>query len=78
MLSCSETGTREGYRQTTPDAQIHPEAKPDGPFCFGMNWNETANLEVCKLLIVWWPGTELNRRRQPFQGCLSTKLSGSE
>src|SRR6266567_4122381 len=18
---------------------------------------------------VWWPGTELNRRRQPFQGC---------
>ena len=18
----------------------------------------------------WWPGTELNRRRQPFQGCI--------
>ena len=18
---------------------------------------------------MWWPGTELNRRRQPFQGC---------
>ena len=21
------------------------------------------------LLKIWWPGTELNRRRQPFQGC---------
>jgi hypothetical protein len=21
-----------------------------------------------KALKVWWPGTELNRRRQPFQG----------
>ena len=19
--------------------------------------------------LVWWPGTDLNRRRQPFQGC---------
>src|SRR5215468_5557634 len=26
----------------------------------------------------WWPGTESNRRRQPFQGCLPTMLSGSE
>jgi hypothetical protein len=22
-----------------------------------------------KSLNLWWPGTELNRRRQPFQGC---------
>ena len=22
--------------------------------------------------LVWWPGTESNRRRQPFQGLLST------
>jgi hypothetical protein len=26
----------------------------------------------------WWPGTESNRRRQPFQGCLPTPLSGSK
>ena len=27
----------------------------------------------------WWPGTELNRRRQPFQGCaLPTELPGLE
>src|SRR5882672_6510656 len=26
----------------------------------------------------WVPGTESNRRRQPFQGCLPTMLSGSE
>src|SRR5580700_3029859 len=26
---------------------------------------------------VWWPGTELNRRRQPFQGCaLPPELPG--
>ena len=29
------------------------------------------------LLKVWWPGTELNRRRQPFQGCaLPPELPG--
>jgi hypothetical protein len=26
-------------------------------------------------LKTWWPGTELNRRRQPFQGCSRPKLS---
>jgi hypothetical protein len=36
---------------------------------------------ACKLLIFkefrWWPGTESNRRRQPFQGCaLPTELPG--
>ena len=32
-----------------------------GPNCFEM----------------WWPGTELNRRRQPFQGCaLPPELPG--
>ena len=30
-----------------------------------------------KLLKVWWPGTESNRRRQPFQGCaLPPELPG--
>jgi hypothetical protein len=29
------------------------------------------------LLKTWWPGTELNRRRQPFQGCaLPPELPG--
>jgi hypothetical protein len=27
---------------------------------------------------MWWPGTELNRRRQPFQGRLPNCRSGSE
>jgi hypothetical protein len=31
-----------------------------------------------KLLKEWWPGTESNRRRQPFQDCLATRRSGSE
>ena len=26
----------------------------------------------------WWPGTELNRRRQPFQGLPQYRLSGSK
>ena len=30
-------------------------------------------LSACK---IWWPGTELNRRRQPFQGCSHPSLSG--
>ena len=36
---------------------------------FGMKWNERAFWSACKLLKIWWPGTESNRRRQPFQGC---------
>jgi hypothetical protein len=29
------------------------------------------------LMKTWWPGTELNRRRQPFQGCaLPPELPG--
>src|ERR1700733_2882635 len=33
---------------------------------------------ACKSMkIKWWPGTELNRRRQPFQGCaLPPELPG--
>jgi len=30
------------------------------------------SLRACEL---WWPGTELNRRRQPFQGCSRPSLS---
>src|SRR5499427_3885831 len=42
-----------------------------------MNRNETQFWKVCKPLILWWPGTESNRRRQPFQGCaLPTELPG--
>jgi hypothetical protein len=34
----------------------------------------TMKLSDCK---EWWPGTELNRRRQPFQGCaLPAELPG--
>ncbi len=30
-----------------------------------------------KFFGMWWPGTELNRRRQPFQGCaLPPELPG--
>src|SRR6266567_4958944 len=30
-----------------------------------------------KVFEMWWPGTELNRRRQPFQGCaLPPELPG--
>ena len=32
---------------------------------------------VAKLLKEWWPGTESNRRRRPFQGrALPTELPG--
>ena len=36
---------------------------------FGMKRNETEFWSSCKCLKTWWPGTESNRRRQPFQGC---------
>src|SRR5262245_15404777 len=34
-------------------------------------------MTLAKFLKIWWPGTELNRRRQPFQGCaLPPELPG--
>ena len=34
-------------------------------------------LVTAKLFRMWWPGTESNRRRQPFQGCaLPAELPG--
>src|SRR5579864_1756535 len=34
-------------------------------------------LELANCFRLWWPGTELNRRRQPFQGCaLPPELPG--
>ena len=33
-------------------------------------------LAIRKLLKVWWPGTESNRRRRPFQGRLPNRGSG--
>ena len=45
-------------------------------FC-GTEWNRFGCGRVGKCLKTWWPGTELNRRRQPFQGCaLPTELPG--
>src|ERR1700740_1408893 len=36
-----------------------------------------ARRNSAKFLRMWWPGTELNRRRQPFQGCaLPPELPG--
>jgi len=50
--------------------------KPE--FVIGTKWNKLGVDDGCNLLKTWWPGTESNRRRQPFQGCLPTMLSGSE
>src|SRR5215469_13283500 len=48
----------------------------------GWNWNQLEPKPgvgvFVSLLKTWWPGTESNRRRQPFQGCLPTLLSGSD
>src|SRR5258708_27511274 len=36
-------------------------------------------LAATKSFRMWWPGSELNRRRQPFQGCaLPTELPGQD
>ena len=35
----------------------------------GTEWNRSGVQRVGKLLKTRWPGTESNRRRQPFQGC---------
>ena len=67
------------FREQTQRTQHAPHSGRQTPMgqSFGMNWNETGFLGACKLLKMWWPGTESNRRRQPFQGCaLPAELPG--
>ena len=48
-----------------------------GAGVFGTFWNGMGLDRTCNSLILWWPGTESNRRRQPFQGCaLPSELPG--
>jgi len=52
------------------------ETNSDVPrFSFGAKWNQTGSGGGCNLLKTWWPGTESNRRRQPFQGWIRPGLS---
>jgi hypothetical protein len=44
-----------------------------------VGWIVGLEFRLCaaKSFKMWWPGTELNRRRQPFQGCaLPPELPG--
>jgi hypothetical protein len=41
------------------------------------SWSQTGDQGMARCLKRWWPGTESNRRRQPFQGCaLPAELPG--
>ena len=43
----------------------------------GTKWNQNGGSDIAKCKKKWWPGTESNRRRQPFQGCaLPSELPG--
>jgi hypothetical protein len=54
------------------------EANPGASARFlGTEWNRNRVEGGRKCKKTWWPGTELNRRRQPFQGCaLPPELPG--
>src|SRR5215470_5353890 len=56
---------------------IHKIEKELQPRCDATGHQGVTEINTCKYLKTWWPGTELNRRRQPFQGCvLPFELSG--
>src|SRR5580658_1330258 len=44
-------------------------------FAYSSRDRNLSFLAAAKCLKRWWPGTELNRRRQPFQGCSRPELS---
>ncbi len=64
-----KAGPGSGPTENVTQDAFHPVEASSRANNFGMKWNETAFWGACKLLKMWWPGTELNRRRQPFQGC---------
>jgi len=67
----------ERARVVPPDlGNIGPSSEQDRQLGIvepiGAKSGGTMSLSACK---IWWPGTELNRRGQPFQGCSHPKLS---
>ena len=55
--------------ENNPKTRFYPTKASTSSHEFGMKWNKTASWGAGKYLKQWWPGTESNRRRQPFQGC---------
>ena len=77
FLEKSRSEAESRALQNDPDAKFHPRCESQQTKVFGMKRNEPGFWKVCKLLILWWSGTESNRRRQPFQGCaLPDRLPG--
>jgi hypothetical protein len=73
----SAPGSVTGHDKHT-SVPFHPNKGKLSGQSFGMKWNETAVWRAYKLLKTLWPGTESNRRRQPFQGRLPIRRSGSK
>jgi hypothetical protein len=69
----SRYGQREALSWREP-----PQSAPLGVISgltAGSNGMKTAQRATLSYEKTWWPGTELNRRRQPFQGCIHPSLS---
>jgi hypothetical protein len=59
--------------------RLDSRESPSHAVAMHLNWSECLKRYALPALREWWPGTESNRRRQPFQGCaLPTELPGRE
>jgi hypothetical protein len=56
-------GTNGAHDGSRSDGQRDPDEPK-----IGTKWNQFGDRMAGKLLKGWWPGTDLNRRRRPFQG----------
>src|SRR5580698_10264632 len=70
---------RYGQRKALPRREP-PQSAPPVAISgveLGPNGTKAAERAMLSCEKTWWPGTELNRRRQPFQGCaLPPELPG--
>ena len=67
------TTTAEVYEQDLPESQFKAVEKLNTLVVIeNGSGTVTGQRDFCdarKRFRMWWPGTESNRRRQPFQGC---------
>ena len=68
VAACQNFLSTQGGNPTAPSCSNRDELR-QAKFVIGTKWNKLGIDDSCKLLKRWWPGTESNRRRQPFQGC---------
>src|SRR6059036_259255 len=77
LTTCLLISLRIELRSSGRGSRQRAKSKSQGQDGVPLSLCRPYHFALCSLLDYWWPGTESNRRRRPFQGrALPTELPG--